>query len=213
MKILKENFGNIYYTFDDPLSAKEFFGNKLDRSTHNMGPLHLQELTHYEKSLLPPLAHEIVRRQQRSTVITVFNVMSVIINYNLSIGRQLKLQDLVKEVYWLKNILMAFGGFVQVENIEKSLEDAFAIHSNLITLDSTKQIQLVKNSVNQGHINPKILKAHALSDRTMTKSVPFVMLQIYVNPILQYFVDGSFLVIILSQINKLTKGKLLNLKF
>lgn len=208
MKILKENFGNIYYTFDDPISAKDFFGNKLDRSSHVMAPLHLQELTQSEKSLLPPLAHEIIYRQQRCTVVTVFNLMAVAFNHNLSHGQNLNIENLIKCVDWLKNLIQSFGGLVQSENIEKSIEDAFTVHSNLIRLSPGGQIELVANNVEQGVINSKVFKGHPLSDRTMTISVPFVMLQIYVNPVLQYFIDGAILVTILSKRDKLTKGKI-----
>lgn len=208
MKILKENFGNIYYTFDDPISAREFFSDKLDRTVHNMSPLHLQEVTQYEKNLLPALAHEIVSRQQKCVVITIFNLIAVVINHSLAVGLNLTIENLTEEVHWLRNIIESFRGLVETTNIEKSIEDAFIVHSNLIRLSSEKLIQLVKNSVNQGDINPKILKAYALSDSTMTKSVPFVMLQIYVNPVLQYFVDGACLVTVLSKSSRLTKGEL-----
>lgn len=212
MKILKENFGNIYYTFDDPISAKEFFGDKLDRSAHSMGPLHLQELTQSEKNLLPPLAHEIVHRQQRSTVVTTFNLMAVVMNYNLSVKNNIDIGDLINEINWLKSVLEPLGAFVQTEDIEKSLREIFIVHSNLISLDSKKQIHLVRSNVKQGVIDPNKLKAYALSDETMTKSIPFVMLQIYVNPILQFVVDEAFLVTILSRFSDLTKGELIILK-
>lgn len=210
MKILKEHFGNIYYTFDDPISAKEFFGDKLDRSVHSMGPLHMKELTQYEKNFLPPLAYEIVSRQQRCTVLTVFNLASVIINHNLCVEGNLEVDYLKKEIHWLKNVMESFGAFIQAEVDEKGLEEAFVVHKNLITLNTKKHIQLVNGSVNQGQINPKKWKAHVLSDETMTKSVPFIMLQIYINPILYYVVDGAILVTILSRKNKLTKGKFLS---
>lgn len=212
MKILKENFGNIFYTFDHPISAKDFFGDKLDRSAHSMGPLHLQELTQTEKNLLPPLAHEIVRRQQRCTVVTTFNLMAVVINYNLGIrNNNIEIGALVSEMNWLKSVLEACGAFVQTEDdTDKSLKDIFNVHSNLISIDSKKQIRLVRSNVKQGVIDPKKLKAYALSDETMSKSIPFVMLQMYVNPVLQFVVDGAFLVTILSRFSELTEGEFIN---
>lgn len=207
MKILKENYGNIYYTFDDPICAKDFYAGKLDRNVHNKAPLHLQELTAYEKSLLPSLAHEIVHRQQKSTVITVFNMMAVALNYNLTIGQVLTLETLTEEVIWLKNVLEDFGGCVQFENLENSIADALIVHGNLVRLSSEGEIILVSITVNQGDINQKILKAHALSDAVMTEAVPFVMLQIYINPVLQYLIDGAILVTILSKRLRLNKGE------
>lgn len=209
MKILKENFGNIYYTFDDPISAKEIFGEKLDRSAHTMAPLHLQEITQSEKNLLPPLAYEIVRRQQKSIVLTVFNLMSVVINHNLTVRQHLRIDELREEVRWLKDVLETFGAVIGTEELLKNIDDAFDVHGNLVRLSEEQRIELVKNRVSQEHINPKILKGHSLSDRTMTESVPFVMLQIYINPVLQYFVDGAVLVIILSRHHRLSKGEFL----
>lgn len=206
MKILKENFGDIYYTFDEPISAKDFFGDKLDRRAHAIGPLHLQELTQEDKNLLPPLAHNIVKRQQKYTTVTVFNIMAVILNNYLTMERIISLENLKTEIYWLKNIVESLGGYVPLHDIDKSIEDAFDVHKNVLTLSSERNVMLVGNDVKQGEINPKILKAYSLSDATMSNSLPFVMLQIYVNPVLQYFIDCAILVVVLSSHDRLEKG-------
>lgn len=206
LKILKENYGKIYYTFDDPISAKEFFAGKLNRSLHSIPPLHLQELTQSEKNLLPPLAHEFVYRQQKCSVTTVFNLMAVIINHNLTIGRNLSIEELKIEMYWLRNTIESFGGFIHTENFENDIKDAFNVHGNLIRLSSDNQVDLVKGNIEDNNVKPNVFKAHSLSGRILMESLPFVMLQIYMNPVLQYFVDGAVLVTVLDQSGKLLKG-------
>ncbi|XP_050509840.1 dihydroxyacetone phosphate acyltransferase [Diabrotica virgifera virgifera] len=198
MKILKENFGNIYLHMDEPISVKEYFGDKINRSIHSIGPLHKQEVTVEEKRQLPPLAHEILKRQQNATVLTVFNLMAIIINNNLTYQtNRLTVKELVGEVTWIRSVVDKLGAFTHFENAEKGVREALITHNNLIRLDKRKMLRLIKNRVSQQVVNPKKLKGHALSDTTMTESVPFVMLQIYTNPVLQFLIDINIILVIL----------------
>lgn len=175
---------------------------------HNKGPVHLQEITEKEKSLMPPLGHEIVYRQQKSSVITVFNLISLIVNNNLTSAERISKLKLLEEVNWLKDIMETFGAFVHIDlSINNSIDDSFIVHSNLIKLGDDQTVQLIVNEIAQGNINPKKMKAHSLSDKTMTFATPFVMLQIYINAMLHYLVDAAFIVCILEKHNALTKGK------
>ncbi|CAG9860449.1 unnamed protein product [Phyllotreta striolata] len=198
MKILKENFGNIYIHMDKPISAKEFFGSKLDRSVHNLTPLHKQEVTEDEKTLLPPLAYEILNRQQKVLVTTVFNLVSLVLNNNLAYETELlSMEELACDVKWIREILRSLGGFTHTTNIERSIDDCLKTHKNLVYLNRKGKLKLVRNPISQGEINHKKLKGHYLSDDTMTYSVPFVTLQIYINPILHYFIDIDIILVIL----------------
>lgn len=199
MKILKESFGNIYVHMDKPISVKQFFGNKVDRSVHNLGALHQQEVTDEEKKLLPSLAYEILNRQQKVLVTTVFNLVSLILNNNLVYEKDLlTLEELTKDVQWIRETVRFLGGFTHSTNIERSINDCFNTHKNLIRINRNKKIKIVSNKISHGEINHKKLKGHLLSDETMTYSVPFVTLQIYVNPVLHYFVDINIILVILS---------------
>lgn len=196
MTILKEEFGNIYVHMDAPISVRQFFGNKIDRSVHNLGPLHQQELTENEKNLLPSLAYKILHRHQKASVVTVFNLIALVLNNNLSYNKTLlTIEELTEEVEWIKNIIKDLGGSIYTENLYKNVKEALSVHKGLIKLNEDKKLTLIKNKVNQQAFNPKKLKAHALNDDVMTHSVPFVMLQIYTNAVLHYFVELNIILI------------------
>ncbi|KAG5890225.1 hypothetical protein JTB14_028766 [Gonioctena quinquepunctata] len=209
LKIIKENFGDIFIHMDDVISARKFFEGKTDRSVHSLGPIHQQEITEDDKNLIPPLAHEIVRSQQRCNVMSVFNLIALILNDNFAKRRHLStVDDLTEQIIWIKQILESLGGFVYTTNLQENIKDAFSVHSNLVGVNSENKVCLVSTEVIQEKINPLKLKGHALSDETMTQSVPFVMLQIYVNPTLHYFIDMAILSIILDKRRNLVKDEL-----
>ncbi|KAJ8925629.1 hypothetical protein NQ315_009473 [Exocentrus adspersus] len=199
LKIVKENVGNIYFCFGRPISAKSFFGSKLDRSVHhNKGPLHTQDITIDEKSLIPSLAYDIIRTQQKCSTITIFNLVSLILNDNLVRKKTpLSVKELIDEVKWMKEVIEKLGAFVFTEDMENSVEQCFIVHKNLIELQPNGTICLVQNSVILDKFNPSQLKAHSLSEECMTFSIPFVMLQMYINPTLYYFIDAALIVTVL----------------
>lgn len=190
------------------MSAKEFFGDKLDRSVHNLRPLHQQEITDNEKQLIPVLAYEIIHRQQIYTVLTPFNLISLILFTNLSLNKDLlSLNELLNEVVWLKNILETFGAFVYMPDVQKSVYDTFEVHKNKICLTKDGKVDLMWNNVVLDKINIRKLKAHHISDDVMSYSVPFIMLQIYINPLLHYLIDAALIVIILKHHKRILKSK------
>jgi glycerone phosphate O-acyltransferase len=198
LSIVKEKYGAIYFDIAKPISAKEFFGPVLDRSVHNLRPLHQQEITEEEKKLVPKLAHEIVYRQQKHCVITTFNLLAIVLHNNLIKGKDLlNVEEIIEEIVWLKGIVEALGGFVCIDNVQKNVSDALEVHQNIVALTSDGKVTLVSNEIVLDKANITKLKGHELSEKTITLSVPFMMLQIYINPVLHYFVDVAVLVLIL----------------
>ncbi|CAH1116957.1 unnamed protein product [Phaedon cochleariae] len=209
LKLIKEKYGDIYIHLDEPISAKRFFGDKLDRSVHSLGSVHNQEITEDEKKLLPPLADEILHRQQRSIVLMTFNLMALVLNDNFAGQRPLlSMAQLCDEVDWIKSILAHLGAPVATKDTEKDVTSSFLVHNNLVGLNMKHKVCLISDKVTLDGLNPVKLKGHALSDATMSYSVPFVMLQIYVNPALQYLVDMAVICIILSKEDCLNEDKL-----
>ncbi|CAH0551254.1 unnamed protein product [Brassicogethes aeneus] len=207
MKILKEKFGDTYVHFAPPLSAKEIFADKMDRSAHNLAPLHQQELTNQEKSLLPIMGHSILKSQQKHSVITVFNLIAMILNDNLSReNTALTLGELHERLIFLKNSLEVMGAYIPYKNQEDVLK-ALSVHSNLVQVVKDK-VNIIFNSVVLGDIKTSHLKGHALTDKTMSRSVPLVMLQIYANPAIHLYIDLCFVVTILRVNPELTKDVL-----
>ncbi|KAJ8942309.1 hypothetical protein NQ318_005300 [Aromia moschata] len=210
LTILSENFGDIYAHFNRPISAREFFGDKLDRSVHSLKPLHMQEVTEQEKLLIPSLAHEIVYRQQKSNVITVFNLLSLILNHNLTKRKEpLTVTELIGEVNWFKGDNGEFRCVRVYRRHRKSIRDSFTAHKNLIGIEQDR-VCLIENFIALDKMSPSRLKGHSLSEKTMSHSVPFVMLQIYVNPTLHYLIDAAVVVLILSCKTRLSEEELFN---
>lgn len=175
-----------------------------------MGPLHLQEISEKEKMLIPPLAHEIIRKQQKCSTITVFNLISLALNYNLVTSNELlKVKELTREVRWLKDVMEILGAFVYIEDIERSINECFLVHKNLVEITVDGKICLVHNNIVLDKTNATKLKGHSLSEKCMTISVPYVVLQIYINPSLHYLVDVAFIVTILKFHKHLDAGECL----
>ncbi|XP_044263881.1 dihydroxyacetone phosphate acyltransferase [Tribolium madens] len=200
LSIVKEKFGSIYFDFAEPISAKKFFGPNLDRTLHNLQPIHMQEITDYEKKLIPSLAHEIVYKQQKHCVITTFNLLAIVLHNNLTSGRSLlSVDEIIDEILWLRTIIQSLGAYVFMEDPRKCVAEALEVHDNFVRVNEEGKVTLVWDEIVVGKVNVSKLKAHELSEKTITFSVPFILLQIYINPTLHYFVDVAILVMIVKQ--------------
>lgn len=207
MKILKERFGNIYFHFGEPISTRDFLEDKLDRTQHSFGPIDLHETSEEEKKVIPPLAYEIVRRQQMSSVVNYFNLIALILNNNLTRGQEYTgFQELITEIRILKRTLQSWGATIFEQNIEEAIKECLLVHKNLIHLHENGTIGLVTNKISVGKLDPMKLKGHVLSEDTISYSIPFFLLQIYANPVFHYLIDGALIVIILRSCGKINKG-------
>lgn len=201
LTIVNENFGNIYFEFGDPISVKQFLGSKLKRLQHGMRPVHSQELLDEEKAEITHLAENIVHCQQKLAVITTFNLIAVVLTNSLTMNQNImRFEQLVVETMWLKSILAMCGAVVDFDYARKNIKAALDVHKNLIHMDADSNITLVQNAIVLSGLKESKakLKGHDLSENTMTVAVPFVMLQIYVNPTLHYLINHSMVVAIIT---------------
>ncbi|XP_066263116.1 dihydroxyacetone phosphate acyltransferase [Euwallacea similis] len=209
LTILKEHFGNIFFQFGEPISARDFLEPQINRIKYSQGPLHLHEVNEEEKRVVPSLSYEIVRRQQVSTVLSYFNLVALILNNNITRGQNLtSSQELNKEIGILREALRSWGATIFEQDIEEAVKECLVVHQNLVQMQEDGALGLVTNKIVVGHLDHNKLKAHALSEETITYSVPFMMLQIYANPVLHYLVDGALIVIVLRSVGKLDKDEL-----
>lgn len=207
LKIINESYGNIYIDFAEPISAKQFYKDSIDRSVHSIKPLHLEELTAHEKSRSSLLAYSILHTQQKHCVITTFNLLAVVLLNNfVSSGHILKLDDIIEKVVWFDGILKQFKAFTDLRNSKQNVLEAIKTHNEVIQLLDDGTISLVQNCVNLTNVDCSKLKGHNLSQETMNTVVPYIMLQIYVNPVLHYLINSSFVVVILSHYAQLNIG-------
>ncbi|XP_017773571.1 PREDICTED: dihydroxyacetone phosphate acyltransferase [Nicrophorus vespilloides] len=196
LSMVNEKYGSIYIDVGSPISVKDFFGSRLDKTKNHLIPQHLQILGPYEKKEISSFAEHIVNAQQHLTVLSAFNLIATVLNNNLLMRKNiLRLDELVTDVMWIRNILDKFGALSNLKYPRENIMDALDVHKNLVQMDDESNITLVQDSVILA--DGTKFKAHALSDATMTLAVPFVMLQIYVNPVLYYTINQSILVTII----------------
>ena len=88
--------------FGEPISLKEYFSTKIDRSKHCMGPVYLQQLSAEENDLIINLAYSIINEQRDLTVVNCFNLIASILNYYYKTSSNpLTVNELTTEVKWL----------------------------------------------------------------------------------------------------------------
>lgn len=204
---MKEKYGSIYFNFGTPISTKAFFGSSLDRSKHSLQPVYQQEITNDEKKLIPALAYEIVYQQQKQCTITAFNLIAMALCKNLiSDATLLNIDNLISEVLWLKKVIVRLGGFVHIDDPKSSILAALEVHKNIVKFNESGELVLVFDRIVLDKLDTNRLKAHDLSSETLTFSVPFILLQTYINPVLHYFVDVAVLAVILRHRITLSRG-------
>ncbi|XP_044744728.1 dihydroxyacetone phosphate acyltransferase [Coccinella septempunctata] len=197
LSIIKERYGSIHLNFGKPISSKEFFGDNLDKTNHNIGPIHQQELSDLDKKIIPSLAHEIVHCQQKLSILNIINLIAIIVNHNLTNSKELlTYAELKDKVLWLKGVLEEFGANVWCTHIDEEMEEAFEVHKNKIFVNDGK-VDVVRENIDLTNLNVTKLKAHKLSEEVMIYSVPLVMLYIYINPVLHYLIDSAIIVAVL----------------
>lgn len=204
LKIVNDNFGNVYINFGKPISVREWFNGKIERRDHNLKPLHEQELTADEKKIIVKFAYEIIYKQQSLTVVTTFNLIALCLTNSIVQNVSLKFDGLLQEIAWFKKILEAQGATTDITDVKKNVLESLDVHKNLVTLNADGDISLYFEKIVLGDFNKKLLKGYNLSEETMTKAVPFVMLQMYVNPIMHILLHTMLLALAVNRANNNT---------
>lgn len=185
--------------FTAPISLKEYFGDKVNTSSnHSLGPIHSQQLSQDDKMLITDLGYKILRTQRSHCTLSPFNLTAMA----LSTSKPRSLASLASETIWLKEILEHFGARATLGSLHEILQ----VHGGLVTVgeDETK-LELVSSPVMLDEVDPKKLKGYRLSNETMTRIVPYIMLQLYVNPCLHYLADACLITVTLLSFEKMGK--------
>lgn len=59
LRIVEQKFGSMFFDFGEPISAREYFSDKLQRSVHAVEPANVQILSKLELSYIQDLANEV----------------------------------------------------------------------------------------------------------------------------------------------------------
>lgn len=194
IQILDERYGNVFMDFCDPISLRAYV------SEMSGGLLkYTIRVPDREQRQIVDLAHHIVDRQQKYSVLSCFNVLALVLSNHVTVGNTaLPLAQTTKDVAWLSSILGLMGALVQVnKNVAECVSETLRIHKSLVRLNEDSEIQLVSVHTPDVRINPDRLKGYALRDDTMSMAVPLFMLQQYVNPCLHFLVGPAVITVIM----------------
>ncbi|KFB40728.1 AGAP001908-PA-like protein [Anopheles sinensis] len=189
LSIVRENFGSIYLEFGDPISAKHYFGDGLNRAQHTVAPSFAQVLAKEEREAIQDLANDVVHLQQHRMVLTTFHLIAHYYNYRKYHGQAVALDQLVQGVTLLGRILESLGAITELEgaeNVENLILQALAVHRNILQLTAERVLVIAKTYHDFNGVDKRKLKGHNLSEGVMKLAVPIFSLQLYCNPCLHW---------------------------
>ncbi|PNF23629.1 Dihydroxyacetone phosphate acyltransferase [Cryptotermes secundus] len=218
LNMLNERYGKVYVDFAEPLSVRELFQlNGLQRSLPTPeSPQDQHTLSANETMFCVDVAHRVVQQQQRHSVITAFNLISIILNNSVLEGSGPPLlNEVVANVSWLKSVMEVLGALIDIQdgpvNVEVAVKEAIAVHKSLVTLTPTNHLKLIKVHTTAHRVNPAKLKGHSMSEHTMGVAVPMVMIQHYLNPCLHYLIGPALVTLVMWHLDdavEITRGDL-----
>lgn len=189
LSIVRENFGSIYLEFGDPISAKHYFGDGLNRAQHTVAPSFTQVLAKEEREAIQDLANDVVHLQQHRMVLTAFHLIAHYYNYRKYHGQAVAMDQLVQGVTLLGRILKNLGAITELEgaeNVEHLILEALAVHRNILQLTAERVLVIAKTYHEFSRVDKRKLKGHNLSEGVMKLAVPIFSLQLYCNPCLHW---------------------------
>ncbi|XP_049277429.1 dihydroxyacetone phosphate acyltransferase [Anopheles funestus] len=189
LSIVRENFGTIYLEFGDPLSAKDYFGDGLNRTRHTIAPTFAQTLAKEERDAIQNLANDVVHLQQHRMVLTTFHLIALYYNYRKYHGQTVTLGELVEGVAMLGRMFEDLGAITEVEgceNVETLCLAALDVHRNVLQLTTDGVLTIARTYHDFSRVDKRKLKGYNLTDGVMKLAVPIFSLQLYCNPCLHW---------------------------
>ncbi|KAJ0173744.1 hypothetical protein K1T71_010893 [Dendrolimus kikuchii] len=207
LRSLNDNFGSIYINLCDPLSLEDFIGENV-YSHETLKPKDLQQLTPEQFKKVQNVADYVISLQQKNTVATISNLVSLVLMQSIMRNEPLALEDVIEEVNWMGDVLKGLGALVFENDVKSNVEKILVVHDKMMRLDKEKQLRLVSGVLMDLSSDiKKKMKGHILEAETMVAAVPIVQLQLYVNPILHYLIPPAIVFIIASK-GPVTKDQL-----
>ncbi|XP_050068927.1 dihydroxyacetone phosphate acyltransferase [Anopheles maculipalpis] len=189
LSIVRENFGTIYLEFGDPLSAKDYFGDGLNRTRHTVAPTFAQTLAKEERDAIQNLANDVVHLQQHRMVLTTFHLVALYYNYRKYHGQTVTLDELVDGVARLGRVFEDLGAITEVErcaDVEPLCLAALDVHRNILQLTTDRVLTIARTHHDFSRVDKRKLKGYNLTDGVMKLAVPIFSLQLYCNPCLHW---------------------------
>jgi glycerol-3-phosphate O-acyltransferase len=115
--MLNERYGKVYVDFAEPISVRDLSQlNGLQRSLPTPeSPQDQHTLSADERMFCVDVAHRVVQQQQRHSVISAFNLTSIILNNSVLEGSgPPHVNEVVANVSWLKSVMEVLGALVDI---------------------------------------------------------------------------------------------------
>ncbi|XP_013398318.1 dihydroxyacetone phosphate acyltransferase-like isoform X1 [Lingula anatina] len=180
--ILNEDFGNIHMYIGEPISIRQFSIGKIDRVQHSLAPRYIASLTSDEEKLMKELAYQVVLEQQKHMVISPWALVATVLIQNKD---GIDLQQLVKEVEWLKRQTANLGGYVDWPGNEKPemvIRARLELHKHILDISDEDFVEL-KNIKPPPNVTPELRRDGVISQAALQ-----VLLSLYRNQLLYLFV-------------------------
>jgi glycerone phosphate O-acyltransferase len=115
--MLNERYGKVHIDFAEPISVRELFQSS---GFHRIqpkpeSPQVQHTLSVDEMAFCVEVAHRVVQQQQRHSVISPFNLISIILNNSVLQGTgPPPLNEVVGNVSWLKSVMEMLGALIDI---------------------------------------------------------------------------------------------------
>ncbi|CAH0594125.1 unnamed protein product [Chrysodeixis includens] len=209
LRSLNDHFGNIYINLGAPLSLREYLHNDTSHSKETLKPIDLQQLTPDQFKKVQKIADYVITLQQKNTVATISNLLSLVLMQSLMKNQLLEYEELIQEVEWMVQELRNLGASVFENDVRSSVDRILVVHRSMMRLDKEKRLRLISGVLTDlSSEDKKKMKGHILQAQTMVVAVPIVQLQLYVNPVLHYIAPPALIYLIVQR-QALNRDKLL----
>lgn len=201
---LNEQYGSIYMDFANPISARQFLST-VDSGLHS--------------NITLCLGHEVLRRQQQISVLSLFNVLSILLSYQhitFPHFSYIPLDQASKFLTWFSAVLEKLGALVDVPKggVGLAIKESVIIHNSLVSIIQNENREEVLcpcvTKMNFTTLDASKLKGHRLEEHTMKNSVTWMSIQNYSNPCTSLLIDPAIVcILLLKNQGMLDKGTLL----
>uniref|UniRef100_A0A0N5C9Y8 PlsC domain-containing protein n=1 Tax=Strongyloides papillosus TaxID=174720 RepID=A0A0N5C9Y8_STREA len=200
--ILSEKYGNVYMTFGEPISTRNFFGDKINRMGISRNPKIFIKFDSDVKHQIKKLAHVIIKKHNQNSIITIFPIISFSIiklfqDKHLPGCDKVSYKKLYDSVLLYYQLLEHFKINMVLENDSLDLEIRYqlSLHKNLFSHISIETLrnEVFEISLSDISFDKEVQVKKIIPDN----GVVYIILQNYANQFLHHFIDMAIIGIIL----------------
>lgn len=127
--MLNERYGKVHIDFAEPISVRDLVQSSRLLRVHPTleSPQVQHTLSVDEMAFCVDVAHRVVQQQQRHSVISAFNLISIVLNNSVLEGTgPPPVNEVVANVSWLKSVMEMVGALIDIQG--EWLQSAFSPH-------------------------------------------------------------------------------------